>query len=52
MTYPPGRLHEEEAYIAYYFHWSPDAIRDLRHRERLGWVHEISRINSRSYEEG
>lgn len=52
MTYPPDRLCEEEAYIAYYFHWPLDAIRGLNHRERLGWVREINRINSRSHEEG
>ncbi|WP_420802962.1 DUF6760 family protein [Streptomyces murinus] len=52
VTYPPDRLCEEEAYIAYYFHWPLDAIRGLNHRERLGWVREINRINSRSHEEG
>ncbi|HEX5495666.1 MAG TPA: DUF6760 family protein, partial [Mycobacteriales bacterium] len=34
MTYPPDRLHEELAYIAYHFHWSRAEILDLEHRER------------------
>ena len=33
--------------MAYHFHWSRDAILDLSHRERHGWVKEISAINEK-----
>ncbi|MGH3622225.1 MAG: DUF6760 family protein [Sciscionella sp.] len=45
MTYAPTRLHEEIAYVAYYFHWPLEQILDLEHRVRLHYVHEIGRIN-------
>ncbi len=45
--YPLGRLYEEVAFIAYYFHWSPDAILEMPHGVRARWCEEISRINAR-----
>ncbi|WP_219729332.1 DUF6760 family protein [Streptomyces noursei] len=47
MTYPQGRLSEEVGYIAYHFHWPRQDILGLPHHERLGWVREIGRINTR-----
>ncbi|WP_315096895.1 DUF6760 family protein [uncultured Cellulomonas sp.] len=51
MTYAPGRIHEEVAYVAYHFHWSLDAILDLEHPQRLRYVQEIAAINRRMTEE-
>ena len=47
MTYAPDRLHEEVAYVAYHFHWGLDALLDLEHADRLRYVEEIGRINTR-----
>ena len=47
MTYPPARLEEEVAYIAYHFHWPYADIVDLPHRERRRWVASIAAINTR-----
>ncbi len=47
MTYAADRLHEEVAYVAYHFHWSLDEILDLEHPDRLRYVSEIARINTR-----
>ena len=47
MTYAPDRLHEEVAYIAFHFHWGLDPLLDLEHADRLRYVEEIGRINSR-----
>ncbi|HWC80533.1 MAG TPA: DUF6760 family protein [Pseudonocardiaceae bacterium] len=47
MTYAPDRLHEEVAYVAYHFHWSLEDILDLEHADRLRYVSEIARINTR-----
>jgi hypothetical protein len=33
--------------VAYHFHWPPEAIVNLDHKERLRWVKEISAINQR-----
>ncbi|MGM1060504.1 DUF6760 family protein [Saccharothrix sp. Mg75] len=52
MTYAADRLHEEVAYVAYHFHWPRDEILDLDHRERLRWVTEIARINTKVNEGG
>lgn len=41
------RLYEEVAFIAYHFHWPPDAIVNLEHAERRTWVEQISSINGR-----
>lgn len=43
-------LYEEVAFIAYHFHWEPDAIFQLEHSERRKWVGEISSINQRMNE--
>lgn len=47
LGYPLDRLHEEVAYIAYHFHWPPDTILNLEHRDRERWVAEIAKINRR-----
>ena len=47
MTYAADRLHEEVAYVAYHLHWSFDDILDLEHPDRLRYVSEIARINTR-----
>lgn len=47
MTYAVDRLHEEVAYVAYHFHWSLDDILDLEHADRLRYMSEIARINTR-----
>ncbi|RAS65539.1 hypothetical protein C8D87_10486 [Lentzea atacamensis] len=47
MTYAPDRLYSEVAYVAYHFHWSLDSILDLEHTDRLRYVEEIGRINTR-----
>ncbi|MEZ4660553.1 MAG: DUF6760 family protein [Caldilineaceae bacterium] len=47
MGYPPERLREEVAYIAYHFHWPYEQVVALDHRERQQWVAEIARINQR-----
>ncbi|WP_199826347.1 DUF6760 family protein [Streptomyces sp. SBT349] len=47
MTYAADRLYEETAYIAYHFHWPREQIYDLTHAERVRWVREIARINTR-----
>jgi hypothetical protein len=43
--YPREQLHQELAYIAYHFHWSPDDVLDMEHAERHIWLAEIARIN-------
>ncbi len=45
MTYAPARLFEEVAYVAYYLHWSFDAILDLEHPVRSRLIDEIGKIN-------
>jgi hypothetical protein len=47
VTYAADRLYEEVAYVAYHFHWRLDDILDLEHPERLRYVGEIGRINTR-----
>jgi hypothetical protein len=47
IGYPLDRLHEEVAYIAYHFHWPPNDILQLEHRDRQRWVEEIAKINRR-----
>ena len=51
LGYPLKKLYEEVAFVAYHFHWSPDAILDLEHADRRRWVQEISAINQRANEE-
>ena len=45
MTYAADRLRSEVAYVAYHFHWPLDAILDLEHAERQGYIGEIARLN-------
>lgn len=47
MTYAADRLHEEVAYVAYHLHWPLDDILDLEHADRLRYVSEIAKINTR-----
>ena len=47
IGYPSDRLYEEVAYIAFHFHWPPDAILDLEHSSRQRWVEEIGKINKK-----
>jgi hypothetical protein len=49
--YPLEQLHEEVAFIAYYFHWPLSEIMELQHSDRRGWVEEISAINRRLRED-
>jgi len=44
-------LHEEVAFIAYYFHWPRDQVLALEHHERRRWLEEISRLNERINEQ-
>jgi Family of unknown function (DUF6760) len=43
-------LYEEVAFVAYHFHWQPEAVLNLDHSERRRWVNEISVINQRMNE--
>ncbi|MFN8494548.1 MAG: DUF6760 family protein [Caldilineaceae bacterium] len=36
--------------MAYHFHWSHESVLAMEHRDRLGWVEEISKINRRLME--
>lgn len=47
IGYPSDRLFEEVAYIAYHFNWPYEQIMGLEHAERLRWVSEIAKINTR-----
>jgi hypothetical protein len=47
LGYPLRALYEEVAFVAYHFHWPPDAVLNLEHAERRRWVSEISTINER-----
>lgn len=47
IGYPLEQLYEEVAFIAYHFHWQPDAVLNLEHPDRRRWVEEISTINER-----
>jgi hypothetical protein len=47
VSYPLDRLHEEVAFIAYYFHWPLDQILAMVHGDRRRWCEEITRINKR-----
>lgn len=51
LGYPLQKLYEEVAFVAYHFHWPPDAILNLEHADRRRWVQEISSINQRANEE-
>ncbi|SEP26491.1 hypothetical protein SAMN04487948_12913 [Halogranum amylolyticum] len=45
--YPPDRLYEEVAFVAYHFGWSREEVLNMPHWERRRWCAEISRINER-----
>jgi hypothetical protein len=47
IGYPLEQLYQEVAYIAYYFHWSPETIFEFDHRFRRRWVKEVAEINKR-----
>jgi hypothetical protein len=47
IGYPLDRLYEEVAYIAYHFHWPPECILALEHRDRHVWAEQIATINRR-----
>lgn len=47
LGYPLKAVYEEVAFVAYHFHWPPDAVLNLEHVERRRWVAEISAINER-----
>ena len=34
VSYPLDRIYQEVAYIAYHFHWSPEDVLTMEHRER------------------
>jgi hypothetical protein len=50
-VYPIGRLYEEVAFVAYYFHWGYEQIMTMPHGERRIWCEEISKINKKLTEE-
>jgi hypothetical protein len=47
VRYPLDRLYQEVAYIAYHFHWPPEQILELSHKERHRWAKEIADINKK-----
>jgi hypothetical protein len=49
--YPSDQLHEEVAYLSYYFNWPYQQVMQLDHRERQRWVGEVASINQRLNEE-
>jgi hypothetical protein len=51
VGYPLEQLHEEVAFLAYYFHWSLEEIMELQHSDRRGFIEEISSINRKLREE-
>jgi hypothetical protein len=48
VTYAAGRLHEEVAYLAYHLHWPLDTLLDLEHADRLTYLDQVARINTRT----
>ncbi|GAA1308150.1 DUF6760 family protein [Pseudonocardia xinjiangensis] len=50
MTYATSRIHEEIAYLAYYFHWRLEDVLDLEHHDRRRYVSEASALVRRSEE--
>ena len=41
ITYAPGRLLDEVAYVAFHFHWPESEILDLEHPDRQRYVEQI-----------
>ena len=52
MSYPLEQLHEEVAYIAYYFHWPLADILEMEHGDRRRWAQKIADINRKLTEAG
>ena len=52
MSYPLEQLHEEVAYIAYYFHWPLEDILGMEHGDRRRWAEKIADINRKLTEVG
>ena len=52
MSYPLEQLHEEVAYIAYYFHWPLKDILEMEHHDRRQWAEKIAGINRKLTEVG
>ena len=52
MSYPLEQLHEEVAYIAYYFHWPLSDILEMEHSDRRRWAKKIADINRKLTEAG
>lgn len=50
LGYPLKALYREVAFVAYHFHWPPEAVMNLEHGDRRRWVEEISGINQRMNE--
>ncbi len=46
--YAADRLQEEVAYLAYHLHWPLDTLLDLEHADRLAYIDQVGRINSRT----
>jgi hypothetical protein len=42
-------LAEEVAYLAYHLHWPLDTLLDLEHADRLTYIDQVGRINSRTH---
>ncbi|MBN1336743.1 MAG: hypothetical protein JXB39_12365 [Deltaproteobacteria bacterium] len=40
-------IFKEVAFIAYHFHWDPETLLSMSHKERHSWVKEISAINEK-----
>lgn len=47
VGYPLDRLNEEVAYLAYHFHWPPETLLGLEHRDRQQWVEQVAEMNRR-----
>ena len=52
MSYPLDQMHEEVAYIAYYFHWGLREILEMEHHDRRNWAERIADINRKLSEVG
>ena len=47
VSYPLENILKEVAFVAYHFHWDKESCLEMSHRERHGWVKEISAINEK-----
>ena len=45
-------MHEEVAYIAYYFHWPLEDILGMEHHDRRRWAEKVAEINRKLSENG